>query len=139
MKGFRDFVLRGNIVDLAVAVIIGVAFGRVVDSFTKSMINPLIGAAGGRPNLSGLTFDVGEATFRYGSFLTEVISFLITAAVVYFFVVLPVQRLLQRLRPAGEGDAPHKECPECLSSIPEAALRCAHCTVDLRPSTPQTA
>jgi large conductance mechanosensitive channel len=134
MKGFRDFVLRGNIVDLAVAVIIGVAFGRVVTSFTNDLINPLIGLFGGRPNLTSLTFGAGKATFKYGAFLTELISFLITAAIVYFFVVLPVHRLLQRLRPAEHADT--KECPECLSTIPAAAIRCAHCTVALQQPSP---
>ncbi len=135
MKGFRDFVLRGNVVDLAVAVIVGLAFARVVDSFTKNLINPLIGAIGGRPDLSGLSFTVGKARFDYGAFLTDVTSFLITAAVVYFVVVLPVQRLLARLRPGDRSDTPQKECPECLSTIPAGAIRCANCTVAL----PQTA
>lgn len=130
MKGFRDFVLRGNIVDLAVAVIIGVAFGRVVTSFTNDLINPLIGLVAKRPNLSGRLFHVGHAAFKYGAFLTELINFLITAAIVYFFVVLPVHRLLQRFRPSEHADT--KECPECLSTIPAAAIRCAHCTVALQ-------
>ncbi len=128
MKGFRDFVLRGNIVDLAVAVVIGVAFSALVNSFTRNLLDPLIGAFGGGTGLSRLGLSVGEATFRYGAFLAELINFLITAAVIYFFVVLPMQRLLRRLRPAEDASAPQKECPDCLSSIPKAAIRCAFCT-----------
>ncbi len=134
MKGLRDFVLRGNIIDLAVAVIIGLAFGQVVMSFTKNLVNPLIGLIGGKPDLSSLTFTVDKSPFGYGSFLTDLLTFLITAVVVYFFVVLPVQRLLTRIRPAEQPAAPQKECPECLSGIPAAAVRCAHCTVALTTS-----
>jgi len=136
VKGFRDFVLRGNIVDLAVAVVIGVAFGSLVKSFTTNLMEPLIGAFGGRADLSSLALTVGRAKFAYGAFLAELINFLITAAVVYFFVVVPLQRLLRRLRPAEDAAAPKKECPECLSSISQAATRCAFCTVAL--SSPAT-
>lgn len=134
MKGFRDFVLRGNVVDLAVAVVIGLAFAALVSSFTKNLIDPLVGAIGGNPDLSSLTFHVGKAVFKYGAFLSALISFLVTAAVVYFFVVLPLQRLLRRIRPAEKAGAKQKECPECLSSIPAAALRCSFCTVVQQPA-----
>ena len=135
MKGFRDFVLRGNIVDLAVAVVIGLAFNALVKSFTTNLLDPLIGMFGGTSALSGRVLSVGDAKIGYGAFLSELINFLITAAVVYFFVVLPLQRLLRRLRPAEDAAAPKKECPECLSSIPEAANRCAFCGVSpLRPA-----
>lgn len=131
MKGFRDFVLRGNIVDLAVAVVIGLAFAALVKSFTTNLMDPLIGAFGGTDGLNGLTFNVGEATVKYGAFLSELINFVITAAVIYFLVVVPMQRLLKRLRPAEEPAAPQQECPECLSSIPAAAVRCSFCTISL--------
>lgn len=131
MKGFRDFVLRGNIVDLAVAVVIGLAFSALVKSFTTNLVDPLIGAFGGTSALSGLVLSAGRATFAYGAFLAELVNFLITASVVYFLVVLPLQRLLRRLRSAEEASAPEQECPECLSGIPAAATRCAFCTVSL--------
>ncbi len=137
MKGFRDFVLRGNIVDLAVAVVIGLAFSALVMSFTTNLIDPLIGALGGTDALNRLTFEMGGARFGYGAFLSELINFVITAAVIYFLVILPMQRLLRRLRPAEDAAAPQQECPECLSSIPAAAVRCAFCTISLaRPATP---
>ncbi len=138
MKGFRDFVLRGNIVDLAVAVVIGVAFSSLVKSFTTNLISPLIGLFGGRADLNRLTFKVDRAVFTYGAFLAEVINFAITAAVVYFFVVVPLQRLLRRVRPADNAAAPQKQCPECLSSIPEEAKRCAFCSVTLVRPTPSS-
>lgn len=131
MKGFRDFVLRGNIVDLAVAVVIGVAFSALVKSFTTNLLDPLIGVFGDTEGLSGWVFEAGGTTFKYGAFLVELINFLITAAVIFFLVVLPLQRLLRRLPPAEEPAAPKQECPECLSSIPAAATRCAFCTVSL--------
>ena len=135
MRGFRDFVLRGNIVDLAVAVVIGVAFSRLITVFTESLISPLIGLVGGRPSLAALVLPIGSARLRFGAFLTELISFVITAAVVYFVFVLPMQRLLRRMRPAEKSADPHKECLECLSSIPAAATRCAYCTVtQVRPA-----
>ena len=131
MKGFRDFVLRGNIVDLAVAVVIGLAFAALVKSFTTNLLDPLIGAFGGTEGLNSRAVGVGDATFNYGAFLSELINFLLTAAVIYFLVVVPMQRLLKRLRPAEESAAPQQECPECLSSIPAAAVRCAFCTISL--------
>jgi len=131
VKGFRDFVLRGNIVDLAVAVVIGVAFSALVKSFTTNLLDPLIGLFGGQRGLNDWVFDVGTAEFTYGAFLSELINFLITAGVVYFLVIVPLQRLLRRLRAAENAAAPKKECPECLSSIPTAATRCAFCTATL--------
>jgi len=131
VRGFRDFVLRGNIVDLAVAVVIGLAFNDLVKSFTTNLINPLVGAITGKADLSGYALTVGKATFKYGQFLTDALNFVILAAVVYFFIVLPVSRLLRRIHPDEKPAAPKKECPECLSSIPVAAVRCSSCTIAL--------
>ncbi|MEP6697778.1 MAG: large conductance mechanosensitive channel protein MscL [Pseudonocardiales bacterium] len=131
MKGFRDFILRGNIVDLAVAVVIGLAFNDLVKSFTTNLVNPLVGAITGKSDLSSYALTVGKAHLRYGRFLTDIINFVILAAVVYFFIVVPVSRLLRRIHPDEKPAAPTKECPECLSSIPVAAVRCSFCTVPL--------
>lgn len=128
MKGFKDFILRGNVVDLAVAVIIGVAFGTVVTALVKDIITPIVAAFGGQPDFSQLAFRLNHSTFRYGDFIDAVIAFLIIAAVVYFFVVKPVNALLARARTDAGPDS--KECAECLSKIPIAARRCAYCTVE---------
>jgi large conductance mechanosensitive channel len=127
MSGFRKFLLRGNVVDLAVAVIIGVAFGTLITAFTRDFITPLIGAIGGKPNFGGLYFTVHHARFHYGDFLNFLISFLILAAVIYFFVVVPVNALMERFKPSAEEPVPTKDCMECLSSIPAAARKCAFC------------
>lgn len=125
LKGFRDFILRGNVVDLAVAVIIGAAFTSIVAALTDDLINPLIAAIGGKPDLSALTFNLHGGVFKYGSFLNSVISFMITASVVYFFVVLPINSLLLRLR--GPAPSTTKPCPQCLGDIPLNATRCKFC------------
>jgi len=134
LKEFRDFVLRGNVVELAVAVVIGAAFGAVVTQFVASFITPLIAAIGGQPDFSGLAFTINGSRFAYGLFLNALISFLIIAAVVFFFVVRPVNALMARLRPEQPVDRPNRECPECLSSIPAPARRCSFCTAELTPS-----
>lgn len=126
MRGFRDFIMRGNLVDLAVAVVIGTQFAILVRQFVASFIDPLLGLTGGKPNLSSLTFRVGKATFTYGTFLTDALTFLISAAVVYFLIVLPVSRLLKLLD--RNKAAAQKDCPECTMSIPVAAKRCPECT-----------
>jgi large conductance mechanosensitive channel len=134
MKGFRTFLLRGNVVDLAVAVVMGVAFNNIVQSLVKDVITPLIAAAGGRPNFSKLHLTIGSTTIRYGLFLNAVIAFLIIAAVVYFLLVAPMAKLVafaQRKKEASE-----KDCPECLSLIPAKATRCKYCTAVLPPATP---
>lgn len=128
---FRAFVLRGNVVDLAVAVVIGAAFGAVVTSLVENFITPLIGAIGGQPDFSGLSFTINNSVFNYGLVLNALISFLIVALVIFFFVVKPVNVLMARFKPTDEEPAPIKECPHCLSSIPAAASRCAFCTSDL--------
>jgi large conductance mechanosensitive channel len=122
--GFRDFILRGNVVDLAVAVVIGLAFGAVVTSMVEDLFTPLIGAVIGEPDFSGLTFTINGSVFYYGNFLNSLISFLSIAAVVYFLVILPMNTFFARA-------ATKKQCPECLSEIPIAAKRCAFCTAQL--------
>jgi large conductance mechanosensitive channel len=128
MKGFKQFLLRGNVVDLAVAVVIGAAFGAVVSSFVKDLLTPLIAAIFGKPDFSALTFEVNGSKFLYGDFINAALSFLLVTAAVYFFVVLPINALVQRFRKApATPDPTTKKCPECLSEIPIDARRCAHC------------
>ena len=134
LKEFRDFVLRGNVVDLAVAVVIGAAFGALVTAFVADFITPLIAAIGGQPDFSRLTFTINGSVFRYGDFLNRMISFLIIAGVVFFFVVRPLNRLMTRLKPEPPLDQPLRGCPECLSDIPVAARRCAFCTAEVAPA-----
>jgi large conductance mechanosensitive channel len=129
MKGFRTFLLRGNVVDLAVGVVIGGAFGAVVKGLVDGFITPLIALAAGKPDFSGIHFDVGGTQFPIGGFIGALVMFLLTAAVIYFFVILPMNTLTARLKRNEVAPAPTtKPCPECLSEIPLAARRCAHCT-----------
>jgi large conductance mechanosensitive channel len=128
LKGFRDFILRGNVVDLAVAVILGAAFNAVVTSFTKDVLGQLIAALVGKPDFGGVMLSFLGTDIRIGNFLTATVQFLIVAFVVYFGVVLPLNHLLARLqKPDPEAPSTTKTCPECLSEIPLAAKRCAHC------------
>ena len=129
LKGFRDFVLRGNVMDLAVAVIIGAAFGKIVGSLVSDIINPLIGATMGKPNFGFLVIHMGKGVITIGNFVNAVIEFVIVAAVIYFVFVLPMNALLARMKKPEAPAAPTtKACPECLSEIPLAARRCAHCS-----------
>jgi large conductance mechanosensitive channel len=129
---FKQFLFRGNIVDLAVAFVIGVAFVAVVNSLVADLLTPVIAAIVGKPDFSALTFTINDSQFRYGSFLNAVISFVSVAAVVFFAIVKPMTVLNAR-RPA-EGEPAVRECPECLSAIPAAARRCAQCTSELTPA-----
>jgi large conductance mechanosensitive channel len=133
MKGFRKFLLRGNVVDLAVGIVIGAAFTAVVTSFVTAFLSPIIGMVTKQSgDYSKATFQVGSVTFPYGAFVSAFISFVIVAGVIYFCVVLPVNKLTERFTPKSEDvEAPKKDCPECLSSIPAAATRCSFCTVEL--------
>jgi large conductance mechanosensitive channel len=131
MKDFREFLLRGNLVDLAVAVVIGLAFAAVVTAFVVDIVTPLIAAIGGQPDFSRLTFHVNGSTFFYGAFINALIAFLIIALVVFYFVVKPVNRLMARRRTEPDVEQPTKECPHCLSAIPVGATRCAFCTSDV--------
>lgn len=128
LKGFKAFLLRGNVVDLAVAVVIGVAFGAVITAFVKDWVTPLIAALGGKPDFSALYFTVNHSRFLYGDFFDALIAFVIIAAVVYFFVVVPYTALVERSRREPAADPTTKKCTECLSEIPKAARRCAFCT-----------
>jgi large conductance mechanosensitive channel len=136
MSGFKKFLLRGNVVELAVAVVIGTAFTAVVQALVKSLITPLIGAFGGVPDFSGLFFTVNNSKFAIGDFINALLSFVIIAAVVYFFIVLPIEKLIERVRPAEPAPTPTRECPECLSKIPRAARRCAFCTAEVSAVSP---
>ena len=127
MKGFREFLLRGNVVDLAVGVVIGVAFGSVVTAFVKDLMTPLIAALFGQPNFANLTFTINNSKFLYGDFINAVVSFVIIAAVIYFFVVVPYTALMARARKEPPADPTTKKCTECLSEIPKDARRCAFC------------
>ena len=132
IKGLRDFILRGNVIDLAVAVVIGAAFGAVVTAFVTDIITPLIAAIFGQPDFSALKFTINSSTFLYGSFINAVVSFLLIAAAIYFVVVVPMNKLAER-RAKGQ-DPTTKECPECLSEIPIGARRCPQCTSELSPA-----
>jgi len=129
LKGFKQFILRGNVLDLAVAVVIGGAFGAVVTALVKDLITPLIAALVGKPDFSAITATVNGSQFAIGDFINAVVSFLLIAAAIYFFVVAPVNALTARMR-RGEAapDPTTKKCPECLSEVPIAARRCAFCT-----------
>ena len=125
IKGFRDFILRGNVIDLAVAVIIGAAFATITKTLVEDIITPLIAAVIGKPDFSYLVLTIEKTPIRYGNFLNAIIYFLIIAFVIYFFLVLPVQKLLTRIK--GPDAAAVKTCPECLSEIPASAHRCKFC------------
>lgn len=131
MGGFKKFLLRGNLVDLAVAFVIGAAFSALVTGLVKDLITPLIAAIGGKPDFANLTFTINKSKFFYGDFINLLIAFLILAAVVYFFVVAPFSVLLERFKPTPSEPAPVQDCPHCLSSIPQAAVVCAFCTRDV--------
>lgn len=130
LSEFKAFVLRGNVIDLAVAVVLGVAFGAVITAFVSDIITPILGVIGGKPNFSQLTFTINGSVFYYGSFLNAVIAFLSIAAAIFFFVVKPVNHL--KARRAGEDGPPTtRPCPECVSEIPVTATRCAYCTTEV--------
>ena len=131
VNDFKAFILRGNVVDLAVAVVIGAAFGAVVLSLVSDLLTPLIGAVFGEPDFSGLTFTINDSTFYYGNFINKVFTFLTVAAAVFFFVVVPVNALIARSHKEPPPDPTIKKCSECLSDVPAEARRCAFCTSQL--------
>ncbi len=131
MKEFKVFLLRGNLVDMAVGIVIGIAFGAVVTAFVADLITPIIAAIFGQSDFSALTFTINGSKFLYGSFLNAVISFVTIAFAVFFFVVKPVNALMARRRTEGPEDPTTRACPECLSEIPIAASRCAFCTAEV--------
>ena len=128
MRGFKAFLLRGNVVDLAIGVVIGVAFGSVITAFVKDLVTPLIAAIGGNPNFGGLYFTVNNSKFLYGDFFNLLLSFLLIAAVIYFLVVMPYTAMVARSHKEPPADPTTKKCTECLSEIPKDARRCAFCT-----------
>lgn len=129
LKGFRDFIMRGNAVDLAVGVVIGAAFGNIVTALVKDILTPLIGAIAKVPDFSNWFFSINHSKFMFGEFLNALISFLLVAVAIYFFVVLPMNALTARIRSRQAPEDPTtKKCPECLSEIPKDAKRCAFCT-----------
>jgi large conductance mechanosensitive channel len=133
---FKQFVLRGNVIDLAVAVVIGAAFGAIVTSLVENIITPLIGALGGQPDFSGLSFTLNNSEIRYGAFLNALISFLIIAAVIFFAVVKPMNALLTRMRTEPTPDPLTGKCPFCLSEVQVGARRCPFCTQEIEPMVP---
>ena len=134
MRGFKQFMMRGNVVELAVAVVVGAAFGAVVTALVKDLITPLIAAIAGKPDFSTIFFTVHNSRFPVGDFINALVSFLMVGSAVYFLVVLPINALTARMR-RGEAapDPTTKKCPECLSDVPIAARRCAFCTSALLP------
>ncbi len=128
LKEFREFLLRGNLVDMAVGIVIGIAFAAVVTALVKDLITPIIAAIFGKPNFGDLHFRIHHSAFLYGDFINAVITFLSVAAAVFFFVVKPVNAIMSRFRKEPDPEAPTKDCPECLTSIPLAARRCFACT-----------
>src|SRR4051794_18007464 len=133
MRDFKTFLLRGNVVDLAVAVVIGAAFGAVVTALVGDMITPILSIPGDT-NFDSLHFTIGGGVFKYGHFLNTVLTFVVIAAVVFFFVVVPINHLMSRRRTEPDVESTVRDCPECLSSIPKEARRCAFCTAEVAPA-----
>lgn len=131
LSGFRSFIMKGNVVDMAVGVVIGVAFGNVVTALVKDMVTPIIGAFGGTPDFSGIVFTINKSKFMAGDFINSLISFLIIAVVIYFVVVLPMNKMMEKMQSGKSVDPSEKSCPECLSLIPIKAKRCKFCTAVL--------
>ena len=127
MKEFKQFLLRGNMIELAVAVVIGVAFGAVITALVADLITPLIAAIGGKPDFSSLMFTINNSTFRYGAFINSVLSFAIIAAVIFFLVIRPVNAMMSRRAGDATDDESKRQCPECLAEIPVQAHRCMFC------------
>lgn len=131
LKEFKEFAVKGNMLDMAVGIVIGAAFGTVVDALVADFITPVVAAIFGEPDFSALTFTINESTFRYGDFINATLAFVLIAAAVFFFVVVPVNELVARSRGEEPEDPSVKKCPECLSEIPVDARRCAFCTSDV--------
>ena len=132
LKGFRDFIMRGNVVDLAVAVIIGGAFNSIVQALVKDIITPFIGVFGGVPDFSGLKLNINSSMFLVGDFINQLISFIIMASVIYFAIVMPMNKIMVRINKGEKIDPKTKSCPECLSIVPLQAKRCKFCTSVIR-------
>lgn len=134
LKDFKAFLLRGNVVDLAVAVVIGAAFGAVVLALVEDFITPIIAAIVGKPDFSTMNFTINDSTFRYGDFINKLLTFFSIAAAVFFFVIVPINALMARARKEPPVDPTTRKCPECLSEVPLEARRCAFCTSQLSPA-----
>jgi len=132
LNGFKQFILKGNVVDLAVGVVVGVAFGSVVSALVKDIITPIIGAFGGTPDFSAFSFTINNSKFLVGDFINSLLSFAIISTIIYFFVVIPMNKLMAATRKEKPLDPTTKKCPECLSVIPLDAKRCAFCTSVLK-------
>jgi large conductance mechanosensitive channel len=130
LKEFRNFLLRGNVLELAIAFVLGVAFTAVVSSFVTNLLTPLI-AIPGTADFSDLDFTISNSTFSYGQFINDALAFLLIGAAIFFFVIKPIDALMARRKTQSDVDAPTKECPECLSNIPTGAKRCAFCTAQI--------
>jgi large conductance mechanosensitive channel len=128
LQGFKNYIMKGNVVDMAVGVVIGVAFGNVVNALVKDIATPLIGAFGGTPDFSGMTFTINNSKFMIGDFINSLISFLIISAVIYFAVVMPMNKVMEKIKSGKSEDPTEKSCPECLSLIPIKARRCKFCS-----------
>jgi large conductance mechanosensitive channel len=133
MSGFRKFLLRGNVIDLAVAVVIGAAFTSIINALVKDIVTPIIGIFGGLPDFSSWSFTINNSKFMIGDFINALISFVVIAFIVYFVIVLPAEALMEKTK--GEPPAPEtvRDCPYCLSKIPKAAKKCSFCTADVTP------
>jgi len=134
LRDFRTFLLRGNLVDTAIGIVIGIAFAALVSALVKDLVTPVIAAIAGKHDFSALSFTIHESRFLYGDFLNAVIAFVSIAAAVFFFVVKPVNALMARRRTEPPVDEEVRPCPECLSEIPRAARRCAFCTTEVAPA-----
>jgi large conductance mechanosensitive channel len=134
VKDFKAFLLRGNLVDMAVGIVIGIAFGAVITAFVADLVTPLIAAIFGKPSFSSLTFTINNSQFNYGAFLNALLAFVLVAIVLFFLVIKPVNALVARSRREPPADPTTRNCPECLSEIPVAATRCAFCTTELAPA-----
>ena len=130
-SGFKTFLLRGNLVETAVAIVVGIAFGVVINGFVKDLITPLIAALFGKPDFGALYFTINNSKFLYGDFINVVLAFVIIAAVIYFFVVVPYAKFKARYEPAPKPEPVMKDCPRCASTIPASATRCPFCTSDI--------
>jgi large conductance mechanosensitive channel len=131
LKDFKAFILRGNVIDMAIGIAIGAAFTTLITSFTKNLLTPILAIPGDAASFADLDFTISGATFRYGAFIDDIISFVIIAAAIFFFVVKPVNALMARRKTEPDVDSTVRDCPHCLSSIPVGATRCAFCTAEL--------
>ncbi len=135
LREFRQFLFRGNLIDLAVAIVIGTAFGLLVAAFVADIITPIVAAIFGKPDFSNLKFTINGSVFLYGDFLNALVTFLSIAAAVFFFVVRPMNAVMARSAKTDDTAIAMRECPECLSSIPAAARRCSACTAQVQPAS----